>query len=220
MSILGDLWVPITSHCSRKRPAQSLNLLHLPNRHLLKSRSSNRVVIKAQKSKKTRPKSTILSRPFKRIWKWKVTQVRKWQWFLQNWFILIFHLPHCSWRSLCQSSGRHLGQIAKGWRREKEQCEKVWSNRNKETNARQSVILNSFKRKRANDSSYRKTSFFLHHLSYLDYSLRSLLLQTTHHRHEKNSSDKNRSLHSSYLRNHLFKLMLFFIMREESPLKK
>ena len=77
MSILGDLWVPITSHCSRKRPAQSLNLLHLPNRHLLKSRSSNRVVIKAQKSKKTRPKSTILSRPFKRIWKWKVTQVSK-----------------------------------------------------------------------------------------------------------------------------------------------
>merc|ERR1712029_539963 len=94
------------------------------------------------------------------------------------------------------------------------------SNRNKETNARQSVILNSFKRKRANDSSYRKTSFFLHHLSYLDYySLRSLLLLIA--RHEKNSSDKNRSLHSSYLRNHFFKLMLFLIMREEeSPLNK
>merc|ERR1712029_102254 len=95
------------------------------------------------------------------------------------------------------------------------------SNRNKETNARQSVILNSFKRKRANDSSYRKTSFFLHHLSYLDYySLRSLLLLLIA-RHEKNSSDKNRSLHSSYLRNHFFKLMLFLIMREEeSPLNK
>ena len=77
MSILGDLWVPITSHCSRKRPAQSLNLLHRPNRHLLKSRSSNRVVIKAQNPKKTRPKWMILSRPFKRIWKWKVTQVIK-----------------------------------------------------------------------------------------------------------------------------------------------
>ena len=88
MSISEDLWVPITSHCSRKRPkGRILSPRRRPNPHL--PRCPRRPVIKVQKTKRTRPKSTILSRPFKRIWRWKVTQVMRLLLFLKNWATLI-----------------------------------------------------------------------------------------------------------------------------------